>query len=153
MRTSEKKRFQIKKIRKKQKMKKQIRFFSKNQSPNLEPKWYPKPADNEVEPNRLFHFAVGQIWVPFWFQILGPTFGPVGYVFYCFWFRNDRSRRAFAARGDLLYFPWPLLLSDTSNDSKPIMSNPADASSTPCRINYYDSLRLVSHVGIGGTVA
>ena len=45
-------------------MKKQIRSFSKNQSPNLEPKWYPKPADNEVEPNRLFHFVVPQIWEP-----------------------------------------------------------------------------------------
>ena len=62
-------------------------FFLKKRFPNLEPKWFPKRGENELKPNRLFHFVVPQIWEPFWFQNLEPTcFAREPFLlFFCVW--------------------------------------------------------------------
>ena len=39
-------------------------FFKKNGTRFWVPIWFPKTGDNEVKPNRLFHFVVPRFWEP-----------------------------------------------------------------------------------------
>ena len=56
-------------------------FFLKKRFPFLAPIWFQKRGDNEMEPNRLFHFVVPQILEPKMDPLFGTDFCFFGTLF------------------------------------------------------------------------
>ena len=55
----------------------------------LEPIWFHKTGDNEVPPNRLWHFVVPRFVAPNWFQNPEPFFLKNGLWFQPIYFKKN----------------------------------------------------------------
>ena len=62
-------------------MQKKKGFFLKIWFPFLEPIWFPKTGDNEVQPNRLLHFVVPRFWEPKKYPFSGTDICVLGTFF------------------------------------------------------------------------